>query len=138
MVRGVSRAAVLRHRGPNGKRHFAKHHGTHPREADIFPHPQQTAYAKVLGLRDTAYTIGRVTWLLLLLLCGCEPPPLRPMPPELDPASSAAPEPSYRPSDNPLLHEVGEAVPSSKSDEHEHHHHHHHHDGVGDAGGGGR
>lgn len=42
-----------------------------------------------------------------LLLVSCSSPePIRPFVPVQDPASSAAPEPSYRPLDNPLAHDV--------------------------------
>lgn len=58
---------------------------------------------------------------VMVVACGNEP--LRPMAPEIDPASTSAPEPEYVPPENPLSREVPEPPAAEKEPEHHHHHH---------------
>ena len=68
---------------------------------------------------------------LLLLVAACGNEPLRPMAPELDPASTSAAEPAYTPPPNPLDGDIpeGGAGPEAPA-----HHDHHEHEGHSHGG----
>jgi hypothetical protein len=66
--------------------------------------------------------------ILLALVAACGSEPLRPMAPELDPASTSAPETEYVPPPNPLEGDVpeGGAAPQQPAEHHDHEGGHHH------------
>lgn len=61
----------------------------------------------------------------VLWASACTSEPIRPMAPELDPASPRAPVPSYQPAPNPLVGEVRDAPGgATPADPHAHHRQH--------------
>jgi hypothetical protein len=86
--------------------------------------PRNVADALSLQYKDGVFKEAALA--VLVVACGNEP--LRPMAPEIDPASTSAPEPEYVPPENPLAREVPESPakepPDKDTPEGQHHHHH--------------
>lgn len=56
-----------------------------------------------------------------VLVCGCGTAPIRPMPADIDPASSEANEAPYAAPDNALSHDVHDTEEKAEAGGHEHH-----------------